>query len=159
MSEARFKTMRHIEAVRNYIGTAITKLQLRAEGHDQSKLETPEVEIFETYTDKLRSCTYLSPEYKQYTSEMKPALDHHYAVNRHHPEFHVDGIQGMTLIDLIEMLCDWKAASMRHADGDIYISIEMNQKRFNYSDELKNIFIKTMKDIESFRTYHKANES
>ena len=30
--------------------------------------------------------TYGSDEYKACLTEMKPALDHHYAANRHHPE-------------------------------------------------------------------------
>jgi hypothetical protein len=74
---------------------------------------------------------------------MKPALDHHYDLNHHHPEHFLRGIRGMNLIDIIEMLCDWKAATMRHADGNIYKSIEINQERFNYSYELKEILINT----------------
>jgi hypothetical protein len=57
------------------------------------------------------------------------------------------GLNGMTLINLLEMLMDWKAATERHNDGDILKSIEINQKRFNYSDELKQIFINTIKEI------------
>ena len=58
----------------------------RAELHDQSKLESPEVEAFTEYTPKLKDCTYGSDEYKGYLEAIKPALDHHYANNRHHPE-------------------------------------------------------------------------
>ena len=54
--------------------------------HDRTKLETPEREMFGEMTHKLRGLTYGSPEYKQCLSEMK-ALPHHYAHNRHHPEF------------------------------------------------------------------------
>lgn len=60
------------------------------------------------------------------------------------PEF---GISGMNLIDLIEMLCDWKAATIRHNDGDIRKSIAINQKRFGYSDEMKRFMLNT---VESF---------
>jgi len=49
----------------------------------------------------------------------------------------------MDLLDLVEMLCDWKAATERHKDGDLLRSIEQNQKRFLYSDELKQILINT----------------
>ena len=49
------------------------------------------------------------------------------------------------MLDLIEMLCDWKASSERHNTGDIEKSIEMNQERFGYSDELKSIFKNTIK--------------
>jgi hypothetical protein len=45
------------------------------------------------------------------------------------------------------MLCDWRAAALRHADGDIWKSIEINQKRFGYSDELKEIFKNTLVEI------------
>lgn len=59
------------------------------------------------------------------------------------------GILGMSLVDLIEMLCDWKAATLRHNDGCIRKSIDINQKRFGYSDELRAIFLNTLGLIES----------
>jgi hypothetical protein len=117
--------------------------------HDQSKLEEPEVEIFDEFTPKLRESTYGSDEYKGYLGQMQVALRHHYAANRHHPEHHDDGIQGMHLIDLLEMMCDWKAATLRHADGDLIESIEKNQERFGYSDELKAILVNTARWIET----------
>ena len=120
----------------------------QTENHDRSKLESPEAEVFEVMTEKLKGSTYGSPEYTAMLAEMKPALDHHYAHNRHHPEYHKDGIKGMNLIDLMEMVCDWKAATLRHADGDIEKSLEINQKRFGYSDELRQIFINTIKELE-----------
>jgi hypothetical protein len=112
--------------------------------HDASKLESPEAEIFEEYTPKLSGLTYGSPEYMAMLEKIKPALDHHYAKNMHHPENHKNGIRDMSLIDIIEMFCDWKAATLRHADGNIRKSIEVNQQRFGYSDDLKQIFINTI---------------
>ena len=50
----------------------------------------------------------------------------------------------MNIIDLIEMFCDWKAATMRHADGDLKKSILINGKRFNLSDQIKNIFLNSV---------------
>jgi len=44
---------------------------------------------------------------------MKPALEHHYALYRHHPEHFQNGIDDMNLIDLVEMFADWKASSER----------------------------------------------
>jgi len=52
----------------------------------------------------------------------------------------------MNLIDLCEMISDWKGATLRHNDGDILKSIELNQKRFSYSDELKQILINTVNE-------------
>lgn len=160
MNEARFKTMRHIETVRNYLGAVIRELIMRQEQHDQSKLESPEVEAYDEITHLLRGLTYGSEEYKASLRSQKPAIDHHYLVNRHHPEFFGEhSYRGMTLVDLLEMLCDWKAAGLRHDDGDIFKSIEINQKRFGYSDELAEIFRNTATWLDSKAVYHKARES
>ncbi len=64
MSESKFKTLRHIETVRNFLGAAIKALLQRSERHDQSKLQPPEVDTFEIYTAKLRGITYGSDEYR-----------------------------------------------------------------------------------------------
>ena len=160
MSESKFKTMRHIETVRNYLNNCIKILIDRAENHDQSKLAPPEAEIFEVYTLKLKDCTYGSDEYRQNMREMRVAIDHHNACNRHHPEHFPDGITDMNLFDLLEMLVDWRAAGMRHNDGDIYKSLEINQERFGYSDELKNLLKRTIEYIEEHGPIvHKAHES
>ena len=120
-------TRQHIERVRNLLNDAVRELLARGEKHDQSKLKDPEVSTFVEYTPKLKDSTYGSDEYKGYLEAMKPALEHHYHYNRHHPEhFGARGVNGMNLIDLLEMFCDWKAAGERHADGDIYHSIEHN---------------------------------
>ena len=76
---------------------------------------------------------------------MKPALDHHYANSRHHPEHFPKGINDMNLVDIMEMICDWKASSERQKDGNLLKSIEMNAQRFGYDDQLKQIFINTAK--------------
>jgi len=54
-------------------------------------------------------------------------------------------LRGMNLIDLVEMICDWKAASMRHNNGDIYKSVIDNKERFGISDELSQILFNTVK--------------
>lgn len=144
--ETMVQTYEHKRQVSWNITNIIHDLLLRSLQHDDSKLESPEVEIFAEYTPKLASTTYGSEEYKQYLKETQVALDHHYTNSSHHPEFYSEGIKGMTLVDLIEMICDWVAATMRHDDGDIYKSLEINQKRFEYSDELKQIFKNTVDD-------------
>ena len=111
-------------------------LEERGEEHDASKLIDPELSIFDEVTPKLKTLTYGSDEYKQSLADMGPALKHHYENNRHHPEHHKNGIDDMTLVDIIEMFCDWKAAVKRHYDGCIYTSIDINKKRFKMSDPL-----------------------
>lgn len=139
-----YDTFRHIERVRNLLNNCISDLMIRGQKHDQSKLDSPEVELFTEYTPKLSSCTYDSDEYKAMKKAMKPALDHHYANNPHHPEHHKNGVDDMNLIDIVEMLCDWKAASERHNDGNIRKSIEINANRFNISPQLVRIMENTV---------------
>jgi hypothetical protein len=43
----------------------------------------------------------------------------------------------MDLVQVIEMLADWKAATLRHADGDLARSIEQNAERFGYGDQFR----------------------
>lgn len=146
--DVNFQTLRHMEKVRNFINLVIKELMKRGELHDQSKLESPEQEIFEEYTQKLAEMTYGSDEYKAALEKMKPALDHHYATNRHHPEHYKNGIDDMDLVDLVEMFCDWKAASMRHNDGNLRKSIEINGNRFGMSPQLIRIFENSIPLVE-----------
>lgn len=57
------------------------------------------------------------------------------------------GINGMSLLDLLEMVCDWKAATMRHADGNIVRSLEINQKRFDMTPQLAGIIRNTIAEM------------
>ena len=141
------ETRKHIAVVGKFILKFVSLMFSRMECHDASKLGRPEKEIFDEYTPKLADSTYGSEEYKKFLGEMKPALDHHYGFNSHHPEHFSNGVSGMSLMDVVEMLCDWKAATLRHKDGNIYKSIEINQKRFCYSDELKSILLNTAKNL------------
>jgi len=144
---ARDKTTEHIKMVGEFLDKFVSALYERAISHDSSKLDSPEAETFEKFTPLLANTTYGSDEYKQFLKDMKPALDHHYENNRHHPEHFENGINGMTLVDLVEMFCDWQAAVKRHDDGNILNSIEINSKRFEMSDQLKQIFINTIEGI------------
>lgn len=143
-----FATMRHIERVRNLLNRMIAELLRRGEAHDQSKLQPPEVEVFTEFTPKLATSTFGSPEYEGFKKAMAPALAHHYANNSHHPEHYKNGIDDMNLLDVLEMLVDWKAASERHNDGNIRKSIEKNADLFRISPQLARIMENTVPLLE-----------
>lgn len=147
MYDSRADTEKHIHTVRDLLRAVILDLDRRGTVHDKSKLEDPEKAIFDEYTPKLADTTYGSDEYKQFLAEMKPALDHHYSQNAHHPEFWPNGIAGMSLLDVVEMLCDWKAATMRHNDGSLADSLRINKQRFGISDQLAGILENTAKEL------------
>lgn len=168
------RTQEHIRLVGGYLQKCVLSLFNRSRFHDASKFSEEEWLGFLESTEHLKSCTYGSDAYKAFLKDLQPTLDHHYANNKHHPEHFVKwscngcfteyqgempdrceqcgysqmqrepDIAQMTLLDLLEMLCDWIAATARHADGDILKSIEINQKRFGYSDELKAIMNNTV---------------
>lgn len=140
-------TLRHIKRVAQLLTEASAELIRRANCHDNSKLIDPEKSVFDEMTPKLASSTYGSDEYKAFLSEMKIALNVHYQNNSHHPEHYQNGVNGMDLFDLMEMFFDWKAAGERHNDGNIFKSIEINTKRFNLSEQSKNILYNTAKRL------------
>ena len=137
-------TWKHIHRVRELLNECIVELLSRGQEHDLSKLGYPEVDLFTEYTDKLAATTYGSDEYNDFKASMRPALDHHYAKNRHHPEHFKNGVEDMNLIDILEMLMDWKASSERHHNGNIRKSIEINGNRFGLSPQLINLMENTV---------------
>lgn len=144
-NEVRFEqdTREHVKQVQKNIFLVIKELLDRAAKHDDSKFLPPERELFIEYTPKLAGLTYGSPEYKQALESLKPALIHHYAKNDHHSEHYKNGINDMHLIALLELYCDWYAATKRHHDGNIRKSIEINRERYGISDQLVRIFENT----------------
>ena len=148
LDECRVETQKHIEKVRKYIRFFTDRLTTRGVEHDASKLVSPEVELFAEHTENLNKIEYGSEEYKKELEVLKPALDHHYAVNKHHPQHWKEGINDMSLLDLIEMMADWKASAERQQSGNLLKSIEINAKRFGISNQLTQILINTAKIME-----------
>lgn len=100
----------HIRKVAYWLDDIAHQLQGRAKNHDASKLRPPEKAIFDEYTPKLKELTFGTPEYQSALAGMGEGLAHHYAHNRHHPEHFPNGVNDMTLVDIVEMVCDWMAA-------------------------------------------------
>lgn len=141
--DSRPETYQHIAHVRGYLLEIVMDLLQRADGHDISKLEEPELSTFNTFTPKLDGSTYGSDEYKGFLEAMGPGLRHHYEANDHHPEHGGGGVDWMNLIQVLEMLADWKAATLRHEDGDLARSIEINAERFGYGPEIESLLMNT----------------
>lgn len=161
--DSRPDTYAHIGRVRQYLTSVIRNLLDRADLHDASKLVEPELSAFNEATPKLATLTYGSDEYKQSLADLGSALEHHYQRNSHHPEHYEEGIKGMSLLDLVEMLVDWKAASERmrkptpaapgrpeapqYDRADFLGSIALNQERFGYGDEVRAILENTAREL------------
>jgi hypothetical protein len=153
--DSRPETQEHIERVQHFMLIAIIELQTRSRVHDISKLIEPELSAFDIATPKLASLEYGSAEYQQSLIDLGPALKHHYERNDHHPEHYVNGIEGMSLMALIEMMCDWRAAServkQRTDDPEkvktFEIGLEHNFTRFFIGPQLASIMRNTAKEL------------
>ena len=53
----------------------------------------------------------------------------------------------MTLLDIVEMLSDWRAATERNKNGNIRTSIEKNTVRYNMSPQLAQIMQNTVREM------------
>lgn len=123
--------------------TFAEELLRRAAEHDESKLFEPELSLFAEWGPKLKELEYGSDEYMQAIEHMGQALQHHYQNNSHHPEHYEDGILGMNLFDLLEMMADWKAAIRRMPEGNFKKSLEFNRDRFKVPYPLFRILLNT----------------
>lgn len=141
-------TLKHIKRVNELLLDCSKELMNRAQVHDDSKLKDPEKALFDLWTPLLKESTYGSPEYKKMLEGLKPSLEHHYKHNSHHPEHYKNGVDDMDLFDIMEMLMDWKAATERHNDGDIFKSISINKERFKMSEQLCQIYRNTVLNMQ-----------
>lgn len=140
-------TAAHVAEVAKNISIFVSELVKRAGSHDQSKFGSEEKPAFDSLTPRLKQLTYGSEEYKTSLREQKPAIDHHYQNNQHHPEHHKNGVNDMNLVDLLEMLADWFAATKRHENGDILKSLEINTERFEIGAQLHWILENTIREF------------
>lgn len=141
--DSRPDTLFHSQRVGELMVQLVKEILDRSTCHDRSKTQPPEVGIFDEFTPKLRTTTYGSDEYKAQLAAMGEGLRHHYAANRHHPEHFGNGVNGMTLVDLVEMLADWKATTERYNPEDFSRNWEIRQAQFGLSDQLLAILRNT----------------
>jgi len=145
--DSKKDTQKHIARVNELVSKFTKRLLEKVKLHDKSKLQSPEKKYFDIYTPKLKGLTYGSKEYKECLGQIQAALKHHYRHNSHHPEHYKKGVDGMDLFDVVEMFFDWKSATERHADGNLYKSIKHNKERFKMSEQLVHIFENTAKTL------------
>lgn len=146
MTKSEQDTRDHIEKVRTNLNDALHNLTKRAVLHDASKLEEPELSGYQGLSEALQGLTYGTPEHRAAFAPFKDIIAHHYAHNRHHPEHWRLGVTDMSLLDIIEMLADWKAANDR-SGGDFGHSIQVSVSRFRISEQLHAILINTAKEL------------
>ena len=149
MPDSTEDTQEHIRKVQARLQEAISNLTIRAAYHDRSKLAEPEKSVLDAKAGALGELRYGTAEYAAALAavDMQPFLAHHYAHNDHHPQHYQDGVNGMSLLAILEMLADWKAAGERVKEGSMAQSLEVNKGRFGLSDQLYAIIVNTAREL------------
>jgi hypothetical protein len=133
----------HRDLVRAQLESVAHQLTERGRLHDLSKLREDELAGFARINRIARENPYGSQEYRDSLAQERPTIQLHYSRNSHHPEYHGDpkesrcciGLEAaaehMSLLDLIEMVCDWRGAYLGYgSQGTWGENIERQQERF-----------------------------
>lgn len=140
------KNLAHIAMVREYMMKSVSNLQYRLLHHDDSKLVEPERSAYEGLNEALEGIPFGTNWYRQKIKDhLGEALTHHYEHNSHHPDHWDDGVEGMSLFDLIEFLCDIRAAC--DEKGKHEIDLETNAKFHNMHDSVAKILKNTIREM------------
>jgi hypothetical protein len=139
----RIHTLIHKVWVFWYLLSFALKLIWRGIIHDWSKFSAVEAQGFGELLPQLHASTYGDASYQALMQQLQPILQHHYRVNRHHPEHFPDGYRAMTLEDIVEMWCDWRASVKKHEHSNLSDSLAHCQQRFGISEDLIQILRNT----------------
>lgn len=135
----------HISEVAENLEDISHSLIKRAWAHDRSKLEPIEFDAFVQTRPKFKKANYGTKEYQECVDAIKPSIDHHYSKNRHHTAYFEDGFQGMNLIDILEMLADWKAANRRSPDLTFEDSLPKCYEKYGIPKNMQRHIENTLK--------------
>lgn len=141
--DSRPDTVAHINRVQDLLNLAAEKLQYRGRVHDASKLEEPEKSAFDRLKAlSLSGMAYGSDEYRACLRAEKPAIDHHYKANSHHPEFYPQEPEtttgAMLRASANEMEATAKAAIGSAVQGEINALFDFAKFSRKTADELES---------------------
>ena len=137
----------HVRLVQKYMSRISKALEQRAIEHDISKLLSDEYKGFIEVNRVARTHAYGSDEYKA-SLKGNNVIKLHFSRNSHHPEYYLNGVSDMSLLDIIEMVVDWKAASETYGQTSFEDSISIQKDRFGLSDEQLYLIRLIAKELE-----------
>jgi hypothetical protein len=114
--------LRHTAFLRSALGRVVAELSRRSQEHDLSKLSDDEFAGFCRINAAARINKFGSPEYAEGMRRERGVIDTHFSRNSHHPEG-----REQSFLDVIEMVCDWWAASKGYDDPRSWAdTVELN---------------------------------
>lgn len=125
---------RHVTEVRLAMLRVRQELERRAEAHDASKWSPEELPGFSRINATARQHPYGSEEYRASIRAEKPTVERHQRLNSHHPEAH-EPLSSMGWLDLVEMVCDWWAATRTYGTTPWTSVLETQFHRWPWTPE------------------------
>lgn len=124
---------RHQKLVSHLLRKLARELENRADIHDLSKFQLDELEGFIEVNQVARKYPFGSDEYKKSLKNNK-AIELHFSRNSHHPEYHIQEVESMELLDFVEMTIDWIAANKIYGNTPWGEALKRQEERFNLSN-------------------------
>ncbi len=93
-------------------------------------------------------------EYKVALDGMGEGVKLHYKANRHHPEHYANGVDDMTLIDVVEMLADWMAAAQAR---NVSVDLKHAAERFGLSEQLVRLMANQLREEDMWNEVNHCN--
>lgn len=137
--------IKHQKSVKRKLTFLQQELKQRADTHDLSKLEYPEIKWL-IEMDKEPRYKYGTQEYFDKMKRWAKFFNHHYKENRHHPDHFSSGVEGMNLADLSEYLMDIISYYDEMHVDDAIKTIEAQQSRFKIDTQLAQVLKNTLLD-------------
>lgn len=138
---------RHVAIVRKNLAKISNALNERARVHDLSKFSEDEFAGFVEVNRIAREHPYGSKEYVESLKDNK-VIELHFSRNSHHHEYYPHGVADMSLLDIIEMVADWKAASETYGQTSFADALEFQRKRFDLTDSQMWLIRLIAKELE-----------
>jgi len=139
--------MMHISEVRRNLALIQSNLEGRGIVHDLSKLTEIEFDAFVSTRPEFEKANFGTPEYQECVDAIRPAIDHHHFNNRHHTQFFTNGFADMNLLDILEMLADWQAASRRSPNLTFKDSLPRAFKQYSIPENMQKHILSTLTDL------------
>jgi hypothetical protein len=137
-------TLIHVSEVQENLEVMIHDLKVRGINHDRSKFQEPEFSTFCETRPEFKKVNFGTKEYDAVVDKARLAVTHHHLSNRHHTAFYANGVQGMTLLDILEMLADWKAASRRSPGLSFADSLSRAFKKYEINETMQQFILNTI---------------
>lgn len=106
------------------------ELYYRLKNHDNDKLLPENRKEIIKFSYEINKYEYGTKEYFDTINKYSNIINKHYILNSHHPEHYKNGYGDMSIIDKIEMICDWVACIINKNDN-FDSNINKNNDRFD----------------------------